>query len=95
MCGGVQGKPGTSFHNGVAGDTFNPASADCDHMCNTLSTRALVRPVPTVFTGAYGVSPSVCATKLDSSLPEGSTNHITTLLVRMLQAEWATPIREQ
>ena len=26
MCGGVQGKPGTSFHNGVAADTFNPAS---------------------------------------------------------------------
>ena len=26
MCGGVQGKPGTSFYNGAAGDTFNPAS---------------------------------------------------------------------
>ena len=70
-------------------------AADCDRMCSTLPTRALVRPVPTVFTGAYGVSPSACTTKLDSSLPEGSTDHITTLLVRMLQAEWATPIRER
>ena len=77
------------------GTPLTQLATDCDRMCNTLSTRALVRPVPTVFTGAYGVSPSVCATKLDSSLPEGSTNHITTLLVRMLQAEWATPITEQ
>lgn len=77
------------------GTPLTQLAADCGSTCNTLTTRALIRPVPMAFTGACGVSPSVCAPKLDSSLPEGSTNHITTLLVRTLRAEWTTPIREQ
>ena len=39
--------------------------------------------------------PSACTTRLDSGLPEGSTNHITALLAQRLQAEWATPTGEQ
>lgn len=38
VCGGVQGKPGTSFQNRVAGDTFDSA---CSRLLSTSTRRSL------------------------------------------------------